>query len=190
MSQDVPHIKTAPRWDHISETITMLYLAVCQIETSVCDSNKSVAHLTKAFTRLANHNQNLNAYIQALPKTADSQTFKDNAETSNQDMQSTINESIEAFQFYDRISQRLDHIARGLERMCEVVSDTSKRNDPNAWQAIQTEVKSSYTMEAERIMFEHILKGASVKEALKIYHHHFDNSENNTSTDDDDIVLF
>jgi len=44
-------------------------------------------------------------------------------------------------------------------------------------------------MEGERLMFEHIMMGVSVEEALEIYHHNF----NNVSQDDaegDDIELF
>lgn len=180
-----------PGWDHISETITMLYLAVCQIETSVCDSNKSVAHLTSSFTQLAEHSMALNQRIQALPDSSDLETIKRETADTSSEMQANINESIEAFQFYDRISQRLDHVARGLERMCDIVCEQDKREDPQCWQQIQNEVRSSYSMEAEKIMFEYILKGASVKEALAIYHEHFDNSSNDSgASDSDEVVLF
>lgn len=180
-----------PGWDHISETVTMLYLAVCQIETSVCDSNKSVSHLTTSFTQLAEHSMTLNQRIQSLPDNSDLSIIKRETATASAEMQANINESVEAFQFYDRISQRLDHVARGLERMCDIVCEPEKREDPQCWQQIQNEVRSSYSMEAEKIMFEHILKGASVKEALEIYHEHFDNSSNDSgASDSDEVILF
>lgn len=107
------------------------------------------------------------------------------------EMQASINESIEAFQFYDRISQRLDHVARGLERMCDIACKPETRENPQCWEQIQNEVRSSYSMEAEKIMFEHILQGASVKEALQIYHDHFDTSNNDSgTTSTDEVVLF
>lgn len=187
---EVNRQEDTPKWDHISETVTMLYLAVCQIEASVCDSNKSVAHLTESFTRLAQHNLHLNERIQSLPDSADTTSIKSEAAESSQQMQSTINESIEAFQFYDRISQRLDHVAHGLEGVCDIFNDKEKRDDPASWKNIQEEVRSSYSMEAERIMFEHILRGASVKEALKIYHHHFDASETDSISGEDEVELF
>lgn len=183
--------QSVPKWDHISETITMLYLAVCQIETSVCDSNKSVNHLTHSFTRLAEHNIEINNRIQALPDSPDLAVLKRETAATNTQMHDTVKESVEAFQFYDRISQRLDHVARGLEKMCEIVSDSNTRDNPETWKKIQEEVKASYSMESERIMFEHILRGASVKEALEIYHHHFDQFESDGSSEsDDEVVLF
>ena len=39
-------------------------------------------------------------------------------------------------------------------------------------------------------MFEHILRGDSVREALEIYRHHFNQDQNGTTEDDDEIELF
>ena len=44
-------------------------------------------------------------------------------------------------------------------------------------------------MEAERLMFEHIMMGVSVDEALEIYHHNFNNAAEE-DTSGDDIELF
>lgn len=167
----------------------MLCLAACQIETSVCDSNKSVAHLTSSFTQLAEHSPALNQRIQALPNRSDLATIKRETAGTSSEMQASINESIKAFQFYERISQRLDHVARGLERMCDIACEQRKREDPQCWQQIQNEVRASYSMEAEKIMFEQILKGASVKEALDIYHEYFDSSNDSGANDSDEVVL-
>jgi hypothetical protein len=45
-------------------------------------------------------------------------------------------------------------------------------------------------MEAERIMFEHIMRGHSVAEALEIYHHQFTNDQDESFDTDDDVELF
>lgn len=105
-------------------------------------------------------------------------------------MQEKINQAITAFQFYDRISQRLDHVSNSLENMCDLMTCPTELNDPDAWQAIQDRVKNSYTMESERLMFEHILRGASVKEALEIYQHHFEEEKQAKNDDEDEVELF
>ncbi|MEE3161123.1 MAG: hypothetical protein VX283_09505, partial [Pseudomonadota bacterium] len=58
------------------------------------------------------------------------------------------------------------------------------------WVQLQSEIKANYTMEAERIMFEHILAGRSIAEALEIYHHHFNKPMDDSFGTDDDIELF
>lgn len=182
---------TPPDWTHIAETITMLYLSVCQIETSMSDSNRSVQELVESFTVLADHSKTVDAHVQALSSLEDLGKVQQEVKDTTIEMQQKINRAVTAFQFYDRISQRLDHIARGLEQVTRVLNSNSQRNDKSAWLAVQDRVKSSYSMEAERLMFEHILRGASVKEALEIYHHNFDKLKGNEIDEDgDEIELF
>lgn len=184
-------IATPPDWTHITETITMLYLSVCQIETSMSDSSRSVQELVDSFTILADHSKTVDAHVQALSSLEDLDKVQQEVKDTTFEMQQKINRAVTAFQFYDRISQRLDHIARGLEQVTRVLNNNSQRNDKSAWIAVQDRVKSSYSMEAERLMFEHILRGASVEEALEIYHHNFDNLKNDEIDEDgDEIELF
>ena len=62
--------------------------------------------------------------------------------------------------------------------------------NPERWHALQERIKNSYTMDAERIMFEHILRGHSIEEALEIYRHHFKLTEARKDEGDDDVELF
>ncbi len=174
---------------HVKETISMLYLAVCQIEASIKDSNNSVDSLTASFTDLAKHSQEVDEHVQAMDNLSDLNDIKRQVGETSAEMQGKINQAITAFQFYDRISQRLDHVARNLEKVSDVIGNPDDINNPNIWDNIQNEVKNSYSMESERIMFEHIMRGASVKEALEIYHHHF-NQEEAGEDDGDEIELF
>jgi hypothetical protein len=178
-------------WSHVQETITMLYLAVCQIKSSLTESNRSMDQLTSSFTELASHSHEVNNRALNLEKPEQWQDFKDEITTTTQQMQAKISEAITAFQFYDRISQRLDHVALSLEQTTDLMSHPEKLHKPEEWKGIQNEVKSSYSMEAERIMFEHIMRGASVKEALEIYNHHFSETDSLVLDDtDDEIELF
>ena len=119
------------------------------------------------------------------------QEFKQKISQTTLEIQQKVNQAITAFQFYDRISQRLDHVASSLEQTSELMQNPDNLNSPNAWQGVQNNVKSSYSMEAERIMFEHIMRGATVKEALEIYKHHFDSQDTLVTDDtDDEIELF
>ena len=179
-----------PNWSHIQETITMLYLSVCQIESSMKDSGNSVDQLTQSFTELALHSREVDEHVQNLSDVSEIQAFKSEVSNTAREMQEKINQAITAFQFYDRISQRLDHVSKSLESMTDLMSSPMDLNDPQSWQLIQDRVKNSYTMESERLMFEHILRGASVKEALEIYQHHFEEEKQTKNEDDDEVELF
>lgn len=178
-------------WSHVQETITMLYLAVCQIENSISESNHSVDKLTSSFTELAEHSREVDNLVLELDNADQLQEFKQKISQTTLEIQQKVNQAITAFQFYDRISQRLDHVASSLEQTSELMQNPDNLNSPNAWQDVQNNVKSSYSMEAERIMFEHIMRGATVKEALEIYKHHFDSQDTLVTDDtDDEIELF
>ena len=174
---------------HIKETVSMLFLAVCQIEASIKESNTSVDSLTASFTDLAKHSREVDQHVQEMTDLSDIDNIKRQVSETSIEMQTKINQAITAFQFYDRVSQRLDHVARKLERVIDVIGNPADINNPGIWEHIQNEVKNSYSMESERIMFEHIMRGASVKEALEIYHHHFKQEESSDSGDDE-IELF
>ena len=174
---------------HVKETISMLYLAVCQIEASIKDSNNSVDALTTSFTDLAKHSQEVDEHVQAMNDLSELNDIKRQVSETSTEMQGKINQAITAFQFYDRVSQRLDHVARNLDKVSDVIGNPDDINNPSIWANIQNEVKNSYSMESERIMFEHIMRGASVKEALEIYQHHF--SQEEVGEDDgDEVELF
>ena len=159
-------------WFHTKSTVTMLYLAICQIETSIADSNQSIQQLTDTFTRLAEKSL------------SESNANQETVWTSSE-MRERINQAITAFQFYDRINQRLQHVSNGLEKMSDMFNDTERLNDQTAWQKIQSEVEASYSMDAERKVFQKIMDGASVKEAMAYYQSQVQQQHNN-----DDIELF
>ena len=177
-------------WSHVRETVNMLYLAVCQIEATLSDSNKSVDTLTTSFTHLANHTGEVSQQLQSLTEVDQLDGFKEDITSTANQMQANIFASVQAFQFYDRVCQRLDHVARSLEKVSQVMEDDDKVASPEAWHEIQDKIKSSYTMEAERIMFEFIMRGGKVKDALEIYRHQFDKDKDDHNNDDDEIELF
>ena len=175
-------------WSHVVETVNMLYLAVCQIEATLNDSNTSVDTLTKSFTSLANHTANVSNDIQNLKEVSQLDDFKTDLQSTAAEIYQNVSDSVQAFQFYDRVCQRIDHVARSLEKVSHILNDADRLHDKDAWFEVQTKIKTSYTMEAERIMFEYIMRGGSVEEALEIYKHHFGSSEE--KDDDDEIELF
>ena len=105
-------------------------------------------------------------------------------------MDANIGASIQAFQFYDRVCQRLDHVARSLEKVSGVMNDEHSLHEPKAWRRIQDDIKNSYTMEAERAMFEHIMDGGNIEDALNIYQRCFNHSTSHPRDDADDVELF
>jgi hypothetical protein len=80
-----------------------------------------------------------------------------------------VHQAIIAFQFYDKLVQRLDHVCHSLDGLSGLVSDRSRLYDPAQWTALQDQIRSKYTMTEERAMFDAVIHGMPVHEALNHY---------------------
>jgi len=94
-----------------------------------------------------------------------------------------MQEIVIAFQFYDKMSQRLNHVGASLGSLTEIIGDDHRLYHPDAWLALQSYIRSKYTMKEEIEMFDAVLRGCSVDEALKLVADVVRDSE-------DDIELF
>lgn len=185
----MPHHLDQAEWDHINETLKLLTLAVAQIEMSLTEGDQSINELSKSFVSLASQAEDISNEL-TTHQTAISE-LSPKLVPQTQDMLQHIKSAVVAFQFYDRISQRLDHVCQNLDGLSKVIQNDSERHNQQAWTKLQQDISSSYTMEAERLMFQHIQMGHNVEQALEIYHHHFDPNESHKKTSDgDEIELF
>lgn len=169
-------------WSQLKETVLMLNLAVTQIDQSMHDGNQSVDTLASSFTDLASLMAGLSKDIEDMPDGE----LKDRMSFSTAQASSNVHAAIIAFQFYDKLSQRLNHVSNDLEALTQLISNPSTLYAPPAWKALQDKIREKYTMEEERTMFDQVLSGVSITEALAEYKQAMDAKNNQ----DDDIELF
>jgi uncharacterized coiled-coil protein SlyX len=149
-------------WSQVRETVLMLNLAVAQTEMSMKEGDESVDALTDAFTTMV-------ARVQVIEKMAksedgiDAKQIVEQCEAVTGEMQHVI----QAFQFYDKLTQRLSHVSHSLEALGSLVSNSEKLYNPIEWSLLQEKIISKYSMPAEHHMFELVMQGKSVEEILK-----------------------
>jgi len=177
-------------WSQVRETMTMLCLAVAQIRCTLTDGDSSVNSLVAQFTQILTENIAIRDALAGITPTSDPITVRDSLLVHSDEALRDINQAITNFQFYDRLSQRLDHVAKSLQELTTLISRPDQLYNPNAWAAIQENIRVSYSMESERLMFEHIMQGASIADALEIYRHQFSVEKSRNDTTDDEIELF
>lgn len=156
-------------WSQIRETVLMLELAAGQVEAAMRDSNSSVDVLTDTFTSLVDTLQLIDAAIDTLPDTIGNGLVKAEIQDNTRLVSNKVHQAIVAFQFYDKLAQRLDHVCHGLANLSNLVADQSRLYRPSEWKALQDVILAKYTMVEERAMFESVLNGITVKEALETY---------------------
>ena len=181
-------------WSQVRETILMLALAVAQIEISMRDSNGSVEVLSNSFTSMVGQVKMIERTASALPDTPECNNIKNTITDNCAVIGETMHSAIVAFQFYDKLTQRLSHVTSSLSSLADLVSDMRRLYNPYEWLGMQEKIKSRYTMEEERLMFDAMMQGKSVKQALAIYLQAMEEKRNkaaaNNTSAEEDIELF
>ncbi len=154
-------------WSQIRETVLMLELATGQIGAALHESNAPVNTLTEGFTSLASLLTRIQTALGALPDSPENAALKQELLGSTSEVGGVVQQSVVAFQFYDRLSQRLDHVCHALSRLSELVSDASRRFSITEWAALQESIRTRYSTPEEIAMFEAVLSGMPVQEALR-----------------------
>jgi hypothetical protein len=158
-----------PDWSQVRETVLMIELAAGQVEAAMRESNSSVEVLTDTFTSLAETLQVVETAIGTLPDTVGNGLVKAEIESNARLVSQKIHHAIVAFQFYDKLAQRLAHVCHSLDGLAELVGDSGRICEPRQWVALQELVRSKYTMAEERAMFDAVLHGVPVEQALEQY---------------------
>ena len=149
----------------IRETVLMLGLAVAQIEVSMRDSEASVGTLADTFTSMFDRLNTIAGTAQKLPDTPLKTDIQGHCATVSGQMQ----QAIMSFQFYDRLTQQLSHVCHSIDTLAELITDSDRLYIPQEWIGLQQRIQSKYTMPEEKQMFQMIIAGASVQEALAAY---------------------
>ncbi len=156
-------------WSQVRETVLMLELAAGQVDAAMRDSNSSVDTLMDTFTSMADTLATIDVALGTLPDTIGNGMVKTEIQDNARQVAQKVHQAIIAFQFYDKLVQRLDHVCHSLSGLSGLVSDTSRLYNPAEWSALQELIRSKYTMAEERGMFDAVMAGATVEEALKHY---------------------
>ena len=173
MSQEIPRGTRAHTpdldWSQVRETVLMLELAVGQVDAAMRDSNSSVDTLMDTFTSMASTLGMIDVALGTLPDTVGNGLVKSEIQEGARQISQKVHHAIIAFQFYDKLVQRLDHVCHSLSELSAVVSSTERIYNPQEWSALQERIRSKYTMAEERGMFDAVMAGATVHDALKNY---------------------
>lgn len=156
-------------WSQVRETVLMLELAVGQIESALKEGNSSVEVLTDSFTSMAGYMRMMGGALEQLPDAPETAELKDALIGHADEVANRVKRTIIAFQFYDRLTQRLAHVCHSLDALSGLVSNQRKLYNPLEWVALQEKIRAKYSTREEVQMFEAVMGGVPVQEALDRY---------------------
>ncbi len=168
-------------WSQIMEAVKMLNLAVAQIEHSMRVGEDSVQTLTDSFTTMAGYVKSLDI---AISKNISEGEVKSLMQSNCSAVSERVHCTIIAFQFYDNLCQHLNHVSNSLSALGDLIANKKRLYDPNEWLGLQEKIKSRYTLDTDRQMFEDVLQGKTIEEVLN------NALQKKEKEKDDDIELF
>ena len=169
-------------WSQVRETVKLLTVSIAQVENSMKVGDNSVNTLTQSFAGMVGHLQSIHSTLETMDNSKSKTLALAHCDATSE----TINASIIAFQFYDRLQQCLAHVSTSLKGLSDLVEDPARLYNPKEWRDFQQNIRERYTMESEKLMFDAILSGKSVEEALALAK----TVVENVPEDEDDVELF
>lgn len=156
-------------WSQVRETVLMLELAAGQIEAAMKDSNASVEVLTDSFTTMAGQLRMIADTVGAPSGAAIAEETRAALRGGTENVAGLVHQAIVAFQFYDKLVQRLAHVTHSLAALSELVASPGRLYNPTEWRGLQERIRAKYTMREEQAMFAAVMNGIPVKQALDTF---------------------
>ena len=169
-------------WTPEMQIAQMLDLCEAQMESAVQESDKAVDALIKAFESLVDTTRSVGAAADKLPPEIKSCVGV--IEGQVQEISRQMASAVVAFQFYDKLTQRLGHVRYSLSTLAMFVCDRTQTEKRDQWHRLFTTLRRLYRTEEERQIFQLMADGMSSEEARKRVH------ENHAPCAAGDIELF
>ena len=152
---------------------TLINVSVAQLKCILADGNQSVSKLTDSFVHIA-------GIIEDLQKTGNQRSLDIDGDLNA--LHQKVYQGIVAFQFFDRMAQRLEHVANTLGQI-----EQYQQGNAQDVSSLLTNLRAALTSESERLVFDQVVEGHSITKALESY---LLFETQHTSQHDEDIELF
>ncbi|MGB0496017.1 MAG: hypothetical protein ACPGJI_06645 [Kangiellaceae bacterium] len=141
--------------------ITLLQLAAAQLAISLKETEQPFDDLSKLFIEIVEGFNEIESLLSSGNST-DLERVKDLHSTT----QGRVKNAVIDFQFYDRMTQRLNHILSNIQDAIDSMGKCDSVDD-EYWQEIFAKIEKSYTMREEKQLYESIRSGIGFDEAVK-----------------------
>lgn len=143
------------------EARKLLILLSTQVRYAMLESEISVNTLTDSFNEMIAHVKCINETVQGNADDEAKKVILSECEEVTKKMQSTII----AFQFYDKLSQRMEHASDSLDLLKEQLSGHPDNFNAEEWAIMLDKINTHYTIEHDRDIFKVVIHGEEISKA-------------------------
>lgn len=143
----------APERQPERQMANMLGLCEAQMDSALQESDRAVDRLIQAFTSLGDATRSVGALTQSLPADLKSTVTRD-LEAQVAEISKQMAAAVIAFQFYDKLTQRLGHVRYSLSALAQFVCNRKQTEQPEQWQRLHATLRRLYRTDEEREIFQ------------------------------------
>lgn len=147
-------------------TVLLLQAAVTQMKLSMREGDDSINDLVESFGQLVSKAGNIRDLITELPESEQ----KKQMGLEFSDLDSNIQGNVIAFQFYDKLTQRIEHIKNGLDMLADLLGNKTRVFNSGEWNDLQDKIKNDFHIDDDKVLFNAIINGATEEEAMLLYY--------------------
>lgn len=172
-----------------TEKISMaLNLSIAQIDRSLEEGGDEISKLIENFNFMSSMLKQIQEHnLNILNKNQSDDIINEKSQmiqNTSASLQFQMNSTIIAFQFFDRMTQRLQHVSKSLDELTQLVQKDVSEQSPEQWEKFRSVVGKQVSMEEEQQLFEMIFdQNISAKQAVK-------KIKESIKYDEDEIELF
>jgi hypothetical protein len=141
-------------WTPEQQIARMLELCEAQMESALSESDVAVDELIKSFKGLIDAGQ-------ALGAQSENTDFVQQLDA----LRKQTAAAVVAFQFYDKLTQRLGHVRYSLSALAMFVCDRAKSSERDQWRRLFSTLRRLYRTDEERQLFKLMVDGATAEQA-------------------------
>ena len=151
-------------WTPEQETALLLDLCEAQMESSIHDADQSVDVLVRVFTDLVEATRDISTAAKQLPAAPSTAAAAADIYRRCDMLSSQVNEAIVAFQFYDKLSQRLGHVRHSLTTLAMFICNRTQTQQRDHWIKLLSSLRRLYRTAEERAVFDLVAQGATAEQ--------------------------
>jgi ribosomal protein L16 Arg81 hydroxylase len=151
-------------WTPERQTAHMLDLCEAQMEAALQESDTAVDALVQAFTSMVDTARSVSELASTLPPSDEQRALVDIGQHCQQ-MTRQMASAVVAFQFYDKLTQRLGHVRYSLSTLAMFVCNPAQTAQQDQWKKLFGTLRRLYRTEEERAIFQLVANGVSADEA-------------------------
>jgi hypothetical protein len=170
-SDDTSTQAVPAEWTPERQIAHLLGLCEAQMESALAESDQAVDELIKAFTGLHETTRALSAIADDLPPEL-REKLSGKLEQQVGAIHEQMSSAVVAFQFYDKLTQRLGHVRYSLTSLAMFVCNRAQTSQRESWQRLFGTLRRLYRTEEEREIFQLMVQGASAEDARAQAEHH------------------